>query len=170
MLDVSRNFMEKSTVLKIIKMMARYKLNKLHLHLTDDEGWRLEMPSLPELTQVGGIPGWRWEILFYRSTPSKRRPRTWAKFGPKSDCNPMLVSVVYGKDQGKHCLLAFCCQSQNKFCHRVFFPRTSQVLCSISSCLTYNKERKMFVIPGWCLVSNLILVRQLNCTHCLFQG
>lgn len=33
--------------------MAAYKLNKLHLHLGDDEGWRLEIPSLPELTDIG---------------------------------------------------------------------------------------------------------------------
>jgi len=38
---------------KLIKQMAAYKLNKLHLHLAEDEGWRLELPSLPELTQVG---------------------------------------------------------------------------------------------------------------------
>merc|ERR1712227_54246 len=54
MLDVSRNFHDKNTILKTLDQMARYKLNKLHLHLTDDEGWRLEMPGLPELTQVGG--------------------------------------------------------------------------------------------------------------------
>ena len=35
--------------------MAMYKLNKLHLHLTDDEGWRVEIPGLPELTQVGAV-------------------------------------------------------------------------------------------------------------------
>ena len=34
--------------------MAAYKMNKLHLHLTDDEGWRLEIPGLPELTDIGG--------------------------------------------------------------------------------------------------------------------
>ena len=37
--------------------MAYYKLNKLHLHMTDDEGWRLEIPSLPELTEVGAHRG-----------------------------------------------------------------------------------------------------------------
>lgn len=51
-IDLGRNFMPKSEILKIIDSMAMYKLNKLHLHLTDDEGWRLEIPGLPELTTV----------------------------------------------------------------------------------------------------------------------
>lgn len=55
MLDVTRNFRDKAQVLKIIDLMGRYKLNRLHLHLNDDEGWRIEIPSLPELTQVGSV-------------------------------------------------------------------------------------------------------------------
>jgi hexosaminidase len=53
MVDVARNFHSKGEILKLIEQMARYKLNKLHLHLADDEGWRLEVPALPELTQIG---------------------------------------------------------------------------------------------------------------------
>jgi len=52
-LDVSRNFREKEDILQLLEVMAMYKLNKFHFHLTDDEGWRLEIPGLPELTQVG---------------------------------------------------------------------------------------------------------------------
>ena len=51
-LDVARNFMPKNEVKKLIDTMAMYKLNKFHFHLTDDEGWRLEIPGLPELTEV----------------------------------------------------------------------------------------------------------------------
>ena len=57
MLDVARNFQPKKQVLKLLEAMSLYKLNALHLHLTDDEGWRLELPSLPELTTVGGKRG-----------------------------------------------------------------------------------------------------------------
>ena len=56
-LDIARNFIEAADIKKLIKVMAYYKMNKLHLHLTDDEGWRLEIPSLPELTQVGAHRG-----------------------------------------------------------------------------------------------------------------
>ena len=56
-LDLARNFQDKSTVLKLIDILSFYKLNKLHLHLTDDEGWRIEIEELPELTLVGAFRG-----------------------------------------------------------------------------------------------------------------
>ena len=52
LVDVARNFRDKAFILKLLDQMAAYKLNKLHLHLADDEGWRLEIPSLEELTDV----------------------------------------------------------------------------------------------------------------------
>ncbi|RUS75545.1 hypothetical protein EGW08_016695, partial [Elysia chlorotica] len=55
MLDMSRNFHTEQELRTLIEAMALYKLNKLHLHLSDDEGWRLEIRPLPELTQLGGI-------------------------------------------------------------------------------------------------------------------
>ena len=57
MLDVARNFQPKSEVLRVLDLMARFKLNTLHFHLTDDEGWRLEIAGLPELTTIGGRRG-----------------------------------------------------------------------------------------------------------------
>lgn len=56
-LDVARNFQSKQTVEKLLDLMAFYKLNRLHWHLTDDEGWRIEIKKLPELTAVGGHRG-----------------------------------------------------------------------------------------------------------------
>jgi len=53
LVDVARNFHSKEFILTLLDQMAAYKLNKLHLHLGDDEGWRLEIPSLPELTEIG---------------------------------------------------------------------------------------------------------------------
>jgi hexosaminidase len=57
MLDVARNFQSKPLVLRTLDLLARYKLNVLHFHLTDDEGWRVEIPTLPELTSVGARRG-----------------------------------------------------------------------------------------------------------------
>lgn len=51
--DMARNFHSKEVTLRLIEQMARFKLNKLHLHLSDDEGWRLQIPGLPELTDIG---------------------------------------------------------------------------------------------------------------------
>ncbi len=56
MLDVSRHFFTKEEVEKYIDEMVRYKYNILHLHLSDDQGWRIEIRSLPQLTQKGA---WR---------------------------------------------------------------------------------------------------------------
>ena len=52
-LDVARNFQGKDAVMKLLDVMAFYKLNKFHFHLTDDEGFRIEIDGLPELTEVG---------------------------------------------------------------------------------------------------------------------
>lgn len=52
-IDVARNFHSKQFVLDMLDQMAAYKLNKLHLHMADDEGWRLEIDGLPELTDIG---------------------------------------------------------------------------------------------------------------------
>ncbi|WP_039954907.1 beta-N-acetylhexosaminidase [Vibrio caribbeanicus] len=52
-MDVSRNFQPKEQIFKFLDQMAAYKLNKFHFHLADDEGWRLEIPGLPELTEIG---------------------------------------------------------------------------------------------------------------------
>lgn len=52
-IDVARHFETKQTVKKFLDLMAFTKLNKLHFHLSDDEGWRVEIPGLPELTGFG---------------------------------------------------------------------------------------------------------------------
>ncbi|WP_144210067.1 family 20 glycosylhydrolase [Shewanella donghaensis] len=52
-IDVARNFHSKQLILDLIEQMAAYKLNKLHLHMADDEAWRLEIDGLPELTDIG---------------------------------------------------------------------------------------------------------------------
>jgi hexosaminidase len=57
MLDVGRNFQTKKQVERILDLLALYKINIFHFHLTEDEGWRLEIPSLPELTAVGAMRG-----------------------------------------------------------------------------------------------------------------
>ena len=58
MIDVARNFTGKDDMKRIIDIIARYGLNTLHFHVGDDEGWRVEIPALPELTQVGARRGY----------------------------------------------------------------------------------------------------------------
>jgi hexosaminidase len=54
MLDVSRHFFSVEDVKKYIDVLSYYKFNVLHLHLTDDQGWRIEIKSWPKLTEIGG--------------------------------------------------------------------------------------------------------------------
>ena len=54
-LDVARSFLSVAYLEKTIDRMAFFKLNRLHLHLTDDQGWRIEITRYPKLTQIGGV-------------------------------------------------------------------------------------------------------------------
>ncbi|MBD0841929.1 beta-N-acetylhexosaminidase [Streptomyces sp. TRM68416] len=67
MLDVARHFMPKDGVLRYLDLMAAHKLNVLHFHLTDDQGWRVEIRKYPKLTEVGS---WRARTKFgHRASP-----------------------------------------------------------------------------------------------------
>jgi hexosaminidase len=72
MLDVSRHFFTIAEVKRFLDQIARYKINVLHLHLTDDQSWRIEIRSWPRLatyggsTQVGGGPGGYYTQREYR--------------------------------------------------------------------------------------------------------
>jgi hexosaminidase len=74
MFDVSRHFFGKSEVKSFIDQMVRYKYNLLHLHLTDDQGWRIEIKSLPRLTSAGA-----WSV---------RRVGTFGTFAPPDPNEP----------------------------------------------------------------------------------
>jgi N-acetyl-beta-hexosaminidase len=56
MLDTARHFLPTSAIYATIDQMAAHKLNTLHLHLTDDQGWRIEIKRYPDLTRIGA---WR---------------------------------------------------------------------------------------------------------------
>ncbi len=83
MLDVSRHFFNKTEVETILDEMALYKLNRFHWHLTDDQGWRIQIPKYPRLTQIGA---WRHHCGI--EPPEKQLPSpAWTaptpdKFGP----------------------------------------------------------------------------------------
>lgn len=60
LLDVSRHFFTKEQVKQVLDFMAELKLNRFHWHLTDDQGWRLQIKSLPKLTEIGA---WRMNYM-----------------------------------------------------------------------------------------------------------
>lgn len=76
MLDVSRHFFSVETIKEVLDLMAFYKLNTFHWHLTDNEGWRLEIKKYPKLTSVGA---WREEIpgsVIYKKDSTYKKPLT----------------------------------------------------------------------------------------------
>lgn len=85
MLDVSRHFFTVDEVKQFIDNMVKYKYNLLHWHLTDDEGWRIEIKSLPKLTEVGA---WRVEKIGtfnYFSDPLPDEPKNYGGFYTHED-------------------------------------------------------------------------------------
>jgi hexosaminidase len=71
-LDVGRHFMPKEFVLKHLELMAQHKLNVFHWHLTEDQGWRIEIKKYPRLTELGA---WRRESILppWTPDPSQRK-------------------------------------------------------------------------------------------------
>ena len=57
-LDISRNYYGPKKIKQLLDFMHYFKLNKFHLNITDDEGWRIEIPGLPELTDIGSKRGY----------------------------------------------------------------------------------------------------------------
>jgi len=76
LLDVGRDFQTKEQVLKLLDAMALYKLNIFHFHLTDDEGWRIALPSLPELTEISSQRGHTLDSKHYLPPSHGSGPET----------------------------------------------------------------------------------------------
>jgi hexosaminidase len=96
MFDVTRHFFTKDEVKEFIDQMVKYKYNLLHLHLTDDEGWRIEIKGLPKLTEVGA---WRAKRVGYFGTfapPAPDEPRDYGGFYTQDDIREI---VKYAQDR-----------------------------------------------------------------------
>lgn len=87
MFDVARHFFTKDEVKSYIDQMAKYKFNLFHWHLTDDEGWRIQIKSLPKLTEVGA---WKVKKIGYFGT-----------FSPVSDTDKYNYGGFYTQDDIK---------------------------------------------------------------------
>ena len=94
MLDVSRHFFSKADVKTFIDDMARYKYNRFHWHLTDDQGWRIEIKSLPKLTSVGAWRAERKGKWMNITTPALDEPKTYGGFYTQEDIKEV---VAYAK-------------------------------------------------------------------------
>lgn len=97
MLDVSRHFFTKEEIMRMIDNLAIHKINTLHLHLVDDQGWRIEIKKYPKLTETGA---WRVnrEDKHWNSRPKQQEGET-ATYGGFYTQNDIKEMVAYAKSR-----------------------------------------------------------------------
>ena len=92
MLDVSRHFQSKEFILKQIDVLSSYKINKFHWHLTDDQGWRIEIDAYPNLTKKGAWRAEREGITWWeRKAALAEEPKTVGGFYTKADIKEVIA-------------------------------------------------------------------------------
>ncbi len=96
MLDVSRHFFTKEEVKAYIDQLAEYKMNVFHWHLTDDQGWRIEIKGLPKLTEKGAWRARRVGDWWSREPRKKGEPVTYGGFYTHNDIKEV---VQYAKER-----------------------------------------------------------------------
>ena len=96
MIDVSRHFFTKKEVMEMIDDMAKYKYNLMHFHLTDDQGWRIEIKSYPKLTEVGAWNVKKEGKFGTFAPPAVNEPRDYGGFYTQEDIKEM---VKYAKER-----------------------------------------------------------------------
>jgi hexosaminidase len=133
MLDVSRHFFTKDEVKSYIDLMARYKLNTFHWHLADDNGWRLEIKSLPKLTEIGA---WRVERFGHfgnREDPKEGEATTYGGFYTQEDVKE---------------IVAFANERNVTIVPEIDVPGHSMAVLAAYPELSTKKDAKRFVNPG----------------------
>ncbi|PXX57492.1 hexosaminidase [Nocardia tenerifensis] len=88
LLDVARNFRTKAEVLRFVDLLSAHKLNVLHLHLTDDQGWRVEVPEFPKLTEIAS---WRTGSMVGRHDGPERDGRPHGGFYTTDDLREIVA-------------------------------------------------------------------------------
>lgn len=91
MLDVSRHFFTIDQVKRMIDQMVMYKFNILHLHLTDDQGWRMEIKQLPDLTKVGAWRVPRTGLWWERDCPQEGEQATYGGFYTQEELKELVA-------------------------------------------------------------------------------
>jgi hexosaminidase len=132
MLDVSRHFFSTSDVKKYIDWMSKYKFNVLHWHLSDDNGWRIEIKSLPKLTKIGAWRVERFGAFGNREAPSEGEATPYGGF--------------YTQEEIKD-ILQYAAERQITIVPEIDIPGHSMALLAAYPELSTLKEPKM-VNPG----------------------
>lgn len=135
MLDVARYFMPKDDMLKIIDCMSILKLNKLHLHLTDDNGWRLEIKKYPKLTEIGA-----WRVDREALPFSDRR-------NPTPD-EPTPIGGFYTQDDMRE-IIAYAAERQIEVIPEIDIPaHSNSALAAYPQYACPTVDKFISVLPG----------------------
>jgi hexosaminidase len=133
MLDVSRHFFSKEYVLDYIDQMARYKYNRFHMHLTDDNGWRVEIKSLPKLTEVGA-----WRVP---------RVGKWDSFAPPGLDEKATDGGFYTQEDIKE-IVAYAKSRFIEVLPEIDVPGHSMAALAAYPHLSVTKDKNVRVNPG----------------------
>lgn len=133
MLDVSRHFFSVEDVKKYIDLMSQYKFNVFHWHLTDDNGWRIEIKSLPKLTEIGA-----WRVERHGKFGSSRKP-------PKPN-EKATYGGFYTQEQIKD-IVKYAQNRNITIVPEIDVPGHSMALLAAYPELSTKKEPK-YVVPG----------------------
>lgn len=133
MLDVSRHFFTKEEVKSYIDLMARYKFNTFHWHLTDDNGWRIEIKSLPKLTEIGSKRVARFGHFGNREDPKEGEETPYGGFYTQEDIKEV---VQYAAE--RHVTIV----------PEIDVPGHSMAALAAYPELSTQKEVKRYVNPG----------------------
>jgi hexosaminidase len=133
MLDVSRHFFPKEDVKKYIDEIARLKYNTFHWHLTDDNGWRIEIKSLPKLTSVGAWRVARAGHFGDRADPKPGEPATYGGFYTHDD-----IREIVRYAQERHVTIV----------PEIDVPGHSMAALAAYPELSCTKNPNLFVNPG----------------------
>jgi hexosaminidase len=132
-LDVSRHFFPKDFILKYIDMLAMYKLNVFHWHLTDDNGWRIEIKKYPDLTNIAA-----WHV--------DRNNMDWDKVTPPKEGEKATVGGFYTQEEVKE-VVAYAAQRHIMVIPEIEMPgHTSEVFAAYPNLSCQGK--KLYVQPG----------------------
>lgn len=134
MVDVSRFFMPKQNLLRIIDAASFLKINKLHLHLVDDNGWRLEIKKYPRLTQVGA-----WRVKRDEPFPNRRNPERG---------EPVPVGGYYTQEDMKE-IIRYAASRQIEIIPEIEMPaHTNSSLAAYPELACPVVDRFIGVLPG----------------------
>lgn len=134
MIDVSRYFMPKHNLLKIIDAASFLKINKIHLHLVDDNGWRLEIKKYPRLTQVGA-----WRVKRDEPFPNRRN---------QEEGEPVSVGGYYTQDDMRE-IIRFAALRQIEIIPEIEMPaHTNSSLAVYPELACPVVDRFIGVLPG----------------------